>query len=101
MACEYEILREAQTEIESIVSYLVSLSGGPSAAKSFMDEFREKLTVLCANPMLFCVSHLPELASLGYRTFFVKNYVVLYVVRDDCIYISHVFHQRQDYARLV
>lgn len=101
MACNYVVLYEAQAEIESIVAYLVSLTGGVSAAKAFMDEFDEKIALVCDNPMLYGLSRMPELTALGYRTFFVKNYVALYHYRDDCVYVAHMLHQRQDYARLV
>ena len=101
MACDYAILSEAQVEIESIVSYLISVAGGSSAARAFMDEFDKKIALACDNPMLYCLSRMPEVAALGYRVFFVKSYVVLYFFRDDCIYVAHVFHRRQDYARLV
>lgn len=101
MACKFEILYDAQVEIDSIVAYLVALTGGPSAARAFVDELHEKIALVCSNPMLCGLSRMPELAVLGYRVLFVKNYVVLYYFRDDCVYIAHVFHQRQDYARLV
>ena len=45
MACNYVVLYDAQADIESIVAYLVSLTGGLSAAKAFMDEFNEKITL--------------------------------------------------------
>ena len=101
MACDYAILSEAQAEMESIVSYLVSIAGSLSAARAFMDEFDEKIALACDNPALYGLSRMPELAALGYRAFFVKNYAVLYFFRDGRIYVAHVFHQRQDYARLV
>ena len=94
MACKFEILHGAQAEIDSIVAYLVSLTGGPSAARTFVDELHEKIALACSNPMSCALSRMPELAVLGYRAFFVKNYVVLYYFRDDCVYIAHVFHQR-------
>lgn len=101
MACKFEVLYSAQTEIESIVAYLVTLMGGPSAAEAFVDELQEKIALASGSPKLFGFSRMPELAALGYRVFFVKNYAVLYFFSDDCVYIAHVFHQRQDYARLV
>ena len=101
MTYKYEILREAQVEIDSIIAYLVSLAGDPVVARAFLDEFHKQVALVCSNPTLFGLSRMPELAALGYRTFFVKNYVVIYFVRGDSVYIAHVFHQRQDYARLI
>lgn len=42
-----------------------------------------------------------ELAARNYRSFPVDNYVYLYKFEHETIYIAHVFHQSQDYARLV
>lgn len=101
MTCSYRILAEAQRELDSIVAYLLDVSDGPAAAKGFLDELDEKLGLARETPLLFGLSRMPELAALGYRALFVRNYVVLYFYRDDCVYVAHVFHQRQDYARLV
>ena len=35
------------------------------------------------------------------RSFPVNNYVCLYKFEHETIYIAHIFHQSQDYARLV
>ena len=101
MACSYRVLAEAQRDLDSIVAYLLDVSDGPSAAKGFLNELDEKEALVCENPLLFSLSRMPDLAALGYRTFLVKSYVVLFFYRDDCVYVAHVFHQRQDYARLV
>ena len=53
------------------------------------------------NPELHALSRMPELAAKGYRPLFVKNYVALYKVHDDAVVIAHIFHQSQDYARLI
>ena len=53
------------------------------------------------NPELHALSRMPELATKGYRPLFVKNYVALYKVHDGAIVIAHIFHQSQDYARLI
>lgn len=101
MTCSYEMLEGAKSDFEAIVSYLRSASDGPSAARSFVEEFEGQLQLVCENPGLYALSRMPELAVLGYRAALVGAYVMLYFLRDDTIYVAHVFHQRQDYARLV
>lgn len=101
MAYSLVVLSSAQSEIESIVSYLVSLAGGPSVARLFLDELVSKFGLLRDNPCLFGLSRLSELRVLGYRVLFVKNYVVLYFFRDKRVSVAHMFHRRQDYAKLV
>ena len=95
------ILEGAQEDLEGIVAYLHALTGGSSAALEFIEEFNRQTELVCENPELYGLSRMPELSALGYRTAFVKSYVMLYFVRNDTVVIAHLFHQRQDYARLV
>lgn len=95
------ILREAQKEYRNIIEYLANVLKSPQAAVDFMDEFEYQLGLVVDNPHLHALSQLPELAARGYRPMRVKNYVALYKVDGDSVVIAHVFHQSQDYARLV
>lgn len=101
MAYKAIIAREAQREYESVVSYLASTLLSPAAARDFMDEFDRQVALACEMPLMHPLSHLPELAALGYRPMHVKRYVALYKVVGEQIVIAHIFHQTQDYARLV
>ena len=59
-------------------------------------------SLTCFASSHFCdLSHIRELAARNYRSFPVNNYVCLYKFEHETIYIAHVFHQSQDYARLV
>ena len=98
MAYKRKILEEAAREYREIVSYLATVLCSPDAARGFMDEFEHQLDLVCDMPELYGLS---RLAVLGYRPMRVKNYVALYKIVDDTVVIAHVFHQSQDYARLV
>ena len=101
MAYSVAITAEAMREYEQIVSYLSGTLKSPSAAKGFADEFMRQVDSARENPELHAMSRMPELAARGYRPLFVKNYVALYKVHEGAIVIAHIFHQSQDYARLV
>lgn len=101
MASDCVVLESAREEVESIVEYLLAVSDGPSAARSFLDSFEALLREIAANPSLHALSRLPEIAALGYRAAFMGRYAVLYFERDGRVFVAHVFHQRRDYARLV
>lgn len=101
MACSHRFLKSAQLEYESIVRYLCNATDGSAAAQSFADELDKQVDLICSNPPLYGLSRIPELAALGYHSALVSSYVMLYFYRDETIYIAHIFHQRQDYARLV
>lgn len=95
------ILDEAKREYASIVEYLVKILKNPQAATNFMDEFDRQILLVCENPEIFALSRLPELACKGYRTAFINKYIMLYKTQGNTLFISHIFHQSQDYARLV
>ena len=101
MAYDYVLLRTAQTEYAEIVHYLFVVLDSPQAATHFADEFDKQLTLICDNPQLHALSRMPELAEQGYRPFLVNNYVVLYKVCGELVVVSHIFHQTQNYAKLV
>lgn len=73
----------------------------PRAAGNFVAEFEYQLDLLREQPLLRPLSHMQELAARNYRSFPVNNYVCLYKFEHETIYIAHIFHQSQDYARLV
>lgn len=101
MTYKVEILSEAQMEIREIVEYLAKVLKNPQAAIGFIEEFQNQADLIRSNPEIFAVSRVVELAAKGYRAAFIKNYVMLYTVRYDTVFIAHIFHQRQDYFRLV
>ena len=101
MAYRRVILASAQVEFESIVEYLAVQLASPMAAERFMAEFEHELDVVCDMPEIHALSRMPELAALGYRPMYFTNYVALYCFDGTQVVIAHVFHQTQDYARLV
>ena len=101
MAYKRKILKEAAREYRDIVRYLAAVLGSPDAARGFMDEFDYQLRLVCDMPELYGLSRMRELAVLGYRSMLVKNYVALYKIEGDAVVVAHIFHQSQDYAKLV
>lgn len=99
MACDVRIQPTALRELEGIVAYLTGL--GPSTASAFLDEWEHLLEGLHDGTVSHRVSRFDALARLGYHTALVRGYVVLYFKEDDDVVIAHLFHQSQDYAKLV
>ena len=95
------ILDEAQKEYEAVVAYLVDILKSSQAAIGFVDEFDYQVSLIRENPIIYRLSRMPELAARGYRSALVKHYILLYKMLQDTIAIAHIFHQTQDYARLV
>lgn len=101
MAYEAVILDEAKREFRSIIDYLCNVLDSPQATTAFMEEFERQVSLISDNPELFALSRLPELATRGYRTAHIDNYIMLCKTQGDLVLIAHIFHQTQDYARLV
>ena len=99
MAYDVKILPTAEIEVEGIVEYLSGF--GMQPARRFVEEYRHQLELLASGVIDYGLCKLPEAAKLGYHACRVNSYIMLYYFEDDAVVIAHVFHQRQDYARLV
>lgn len=101
MAYKVLLLKEAQREYRSILDFLVNVAKSPQAATSFADEVEHQVALIAGTPELYELSRFPVLSARGFRTCLVKNYVMLYTVREGSVFIVHIFHQSQDYAKFV
>lgn len=99
MACNVRIQKTAIKELDGVVEYLLAF--GSQSAQSFLDEWDRMLEGLRDGVVEYRLSRFEVLAKLGYHTVLVKNYLLLYYKEDDDIVVAHLFHQSQDYARLV
>lgn len=99
MASNVRIQPTALKELEAIVAYLANF--GPHTAGAFLDAWSALLNELSDGSVEYGPSRFEVLARLGYRTALLKNYVVLFFKEEDAVVIAHIFHQRQDYARIV
>ena len=99
MASNYMLLPRAKRQIREIVWFLAG-EGGRPAAQKFLDKLEGQVRLACEHPRMWPLSGDTRLAGRGYRSFHVGSYLVLYVVRDDVLYVTHVFHRAQDYARI-
>ena len=64
-------------------------------------ELERQLNLVCGMPELHGLSRIPELAAMGFRPMSIKRYVVLCRFDGEKVVVAHIFHQTQDYARLV
>lgn len=99
MARSVRIEPEAEREVDEIAAYLAG--HGLSTLTTFLDKYEEQLELIASGVVTHGLSRCPELARLGYRTCHINSYLMLYFVEDDEVVVAHVFHQSQDYARLV
>ena len=88
-------------EYEKILKYLISILKEKSAAKNLNDEIDHIVGLISTNPNLFGLSLNKELKKRKYHKVTVENYLILYKIKDNKVFLSHIFHQSQDYANLV
>lgn len=101
MAANVYLTQTALRERDHILSYLAEDVGSVSAAASVLDELDRLIGVLEAFPLSYRVSEDETLAARGLRVAPCGRYLVLYRVIGDDVYLEHMFHGSQDYARLV
>jgi len=101
MVIKAKLSESATEEYERIIRYLTTQLRSPQAADNFENEFKRVLSIACKQPEIFALSNDPHLAQQGYRVLLFNKYLALYTYRDDKIIVAHIFHQTQDYARLV
>lgn len=90
----------AEGELRLINEYLAFF--GAQTADSFVDAVQDKVSMLKEGVVEFPLAKDPDLAQAGFHAALVKNYVMLYSIADNGdVYVAHVFHQSQDYAKLV
>lgn len=99
MAYRIEIQDSAHKDIDAILAYLSSMN--PAAADSFYSGLEKCTGNLKEGLVDYAPSRFPELAEADYHTMLFDAYAVLYFQEGGTRTIAHVFHQRQDYARLV
>ena len=91
----------AIVEYVEIVDYLVATKSSKTAAKNFVDKMQKILSLIEANPENFGLIKFKQFKKLGFHKVNINNYLMLYKVKSNKVYIKHIFHQSQDYANLV
>lgn len=101
MAYSVHFAAEALADQESIVHYLAVTLINHEAAKHFIGELEEIASLLEEMPGAFPFSSEPRLRTLGYQKALFMNYVLLFRTEGKTVYIVRIFHQSQNYAKLV
>ena len=84
-----------------MLEYIVQELKSPQAARTLNNAIKDARKALAENPLMHAVSRKPLLEHLELRERFVRNYVVVYRIEKQTVYLEHIFHQTQDYERLV
>jgi len=94
-----KIFPSAQNDLYDIVDYLNTLS--PDAAIRYYDLIIEKIGTLTTMPERYPLAKDIQLRLRGYRTLFVKNYIVFYIINDKIVEIRRIIYAKRQYEGLL
>ena len=101
MGYSVRLADEASRDLGGIVAYLCEVLAAPAAATELLHAYDAFVDVVEKRPEAYEKCADLHLARLGYRKASLKGYIALYRTEKDEVVVSRVFHQSQDYARLV
>lgn len=90
-----------RAELDSVLAYLVEDLASPSAAKKLHKGILKARELLSESPEMKGVSTKVMLGEHDFRELLVRNYMVVYHFDGEAVYLEHLFHQSQDYERLL
>ncbi|MCL2109540.1 MAG: type II toxin-antitoxin system RelE/ParE family toxin [Oscillospiraceae bacterium] len=103
MASKYTIILsdDALADIDGLFRYISVELSAPQAAQNLMAKIKSKIKTLQTQPFANprCVES--PLYELGYRKVTIKNYIVVYDVKEEekTVEVLNVFYSRRDYAK--
>jgi len=91
----------AQKDLEAIVEYISDTLKAPQAAMDFLDDIEAGVNRLCEHPYSCRVYQPINPVDLEYRVLVVKNYLVFYLVLDDCVEIHRIVYDRRNLPQVI
>ena len=98
---QYEITDHAENDLDEIFSYISLDLSSPQAAENTISNIQMAIKRICYFPLSCPLVKDTYLMLKGYRILVIGNYNVLYIFKDDTIYVMRVFYARRDYEQLL
>jgi toxin ParE1/3/4 len=97
------ITEHAKFDIRETAAYISEVLKNRKAARDFTQALRKSFEGLREQPYMYPLSRAEQLASSGYRSYLVKNYLVLYLIDENIksVVIARIIYGSRDYAELV
>lgn len=98
-----KITEAAQKDIENAAEYIATQLDNAKAAVDFLDEVDRCYSRLRENPYIFAKSSDARLESEGFRKARVKNYLIMFKIREDKkeVVIYRTFFKASNYFDLL
>jgi toxin ParE1/3/4 len=102
MSYQVKFTDTAKEDLREIVFRIAEQSRDKDVAKRFITELREKCEVLETFPESGAVPKDRVLRSAGQRFLTHKDYLIFYTYEESrMVYILAIFHEKQDYMRVM
>jgi len=90
----HRVSRQAEADLDDIWYYIATESGSVEAADSFIDSLTYRFFLLANHPYMGRARD--EELGAGSRSFTVSDYMILYRVEGEDVWILRVLHGRRD-----
>ncbi|MCH5187255.1 MAG: type II toxin-antitoxin system RelE/ParE family toxin [Oscillospiraceae bacterium] len=103
MSYKIEITKEANADIDEVLTYISVNLGSKFAANDMMSELEDRFKLLSASPEMYELCRSSRLREKGYRRFLLKNYIVFYKIKETerTVYIVRIIYGKRDYINLL
>lgn len=91
-----EITELAEQDLEDASDYIAYEKQNLSAAINLVNGIRETINTLDKLPERFELDDDEQLADIGIRTVYYKNYKIFYLIKDNTVYIVRILHMLVD-----
>jgi plasmid stabilization system protein ParE len=90
----------ARSDIDGIVKYIGSELRNPTAANNLLEKITKRVKVLGQFPEVCSFIKINNKLTQS-RYLVVDNYLLLYVIRHETLYITHIVYGRSDYLKFL
>lgn len=88
-------------DVYEICEYINNKLKLTEASKRLREKVRLKVLFLENTPMMFSVIEKYDRVKRRYRRAIINNYVMLYTIDNDIVYISHLYYNGRDYLNVL
>ena len=97
--CKVQLTTAAWRDIDRISDYHL-MRVGPKSAEGITDRLLDTIALLGANPYMGAQHPDPVLAKNGYRKVLSGDYVCVYKIALNTVYVYRIVNGRTDYPKL-
>lgn len=103
MGYKVVMAESAEKELDRFITYLLFEKKSEQAARNLLNDFEATKISLSnvAGSLKLCDN--PKLKELGYRriNFLSHRYFMIYRVEENTVYVDGIFHELQDYEKVM